>query len=83
MQKGRLMATYTYAQLRDKVQATIVDILENGQVVGWNGQNYTKADLSKLNELERDYASLAQQESFASARRRYSGRVRYTTGDNC
>lgn len=71
------MATYTYSQLRDKVQATIVDVLENGQVVGWNGQTYTKADLGELASLERNYASLAQSENFASSRKRYSGRVRY------
>lgn len=71
------MATYTYTQLREKVQATIVDILENGQVVGWNGQQYTKADLDQLASLERNYASLASTESLASSRKRYSGRVRY------
>ena len=72
------MATYTYTQLREKVQSTIVDILENGQSVGWNGQNYTKADLSQLADLERNYANLASSESFASSRKRYSARVRYT-----
>ena len=71
------MATYTYSQLRDKVQATIVDVLENGQSVGWNGQTYEKADLADLVKLERDYANLAQSQEFASSRKRYSGRVRY------
>lgn len=76
------MATYTYSQLRDKVQDTIVDILENGQSVAWNGQNYTKADLSQLQEIERKYAQLADSEAQASSRRKWSGRVRYTRGRN-
>lgn len=71
------MATYTYSQLLNYVQAAIVDVLENGQVVAWNGQTYTKADLSKLSEMEDYYQSKALAESLKNSRKRYSGRVRY------
>lgn len=71
------MATYTYTQLRNYIQAAIVGVLENGQAVGWNGQTYTKADLADLLDWEGKLSAKATAESFASSRKRYSGRVRY------
>jgi len=71
------MATYTYSQLLNYVQAAIVDVLENGQVVAWNGQTYTKADLKTLSELEDYYQSKTLAESLKNSKKRYSGRVRY------
>jgi len=71
------MATYTYSQLLNYIQAAIVDVLENGQVVAWNGQTYTKADLKTLSELEDYYQSKTLSESLKNSKKRYSGRVRY------
>ena len=71
------MPTYTYAQILNYVQAAIVDVLENGQSVAWNGQTYTKADLKTLTDMEDYYQSKSLQENLKNSRKRYSGRVRY------
>ena len=71
------MPTYTYAQILNYVQAAIVDVLQNGQVVAWNGQTYTKADLKTLTDMEDYYQSKSLQENLKNSRKRYSGRIRY------
>lgn len=77
------MALITYSELREKAREAIASILDNGQEVSWNGQKYTKADLSQLIESERQLTKIVEAEEQASSRTRWSGRVRYRTRSDC
>ena len=49
----------TYLELADAAEAAILDILQNGQSITFQGQTYNKANLPDLFNVAKSYRAMA------------------------